>query len=50
MTLPGIGEAKAAGIIEYRKSVGEFQDIEDVKNVSGIGDAVFEKIKDRIEL
>lgn len=50
MTLPGIGEAKAAGIIEYRESAGEFQSIEEIKNVSGIGDAVFEKIKDRIAI
>jgi competence protein ComEA len=50
MTLPGIGESKAAGIIEYRESAGGFQSIEDIKNVSGIGDAVYTKIKDRIEL
>lgn len=48
ITLPGIGEAKAAGIIEYRESAGGFQSIEEIKDVSGIGDAVFEKIKDRI--
>lgn len=48
MTLPGIGESKASGIIEYRESAGGFQSVEEIKNVSGIGDAVFEKIKDRI--
>lgn len=50
MTLPGIGEARAAGIIEYRESSGGFGSIEEIKNISGIGDALFEKIKDRIEL
>lgn len=48
MTLPGIGESKAAGIIEYRESAGGFQSVEEIKNVSGIGEAVFERIKDRI--
>lgn len=48
MTLPGIGESKAEGIIEYRESAGGFESIEEIKNVSGIGDAVFEKLKDRI--
>ena len=48
MTLPGIGESKAEGIIEYRESAGGFQSVEEIKNVSGIGDAVFERIKDRI--
>lgn len=46
--LPGIGKAKAESIVEYRKSAGRFGSIEEIKNVSGIGDAVFEKIKDKI--
>lgn len=48
MTLTGIGESKAIAIIEYRNSNGKFQKIEDIKNVSGIGDALFEKIKSNI--
>ncbi len=48
MELPGIGEAKAESIIEYRTRIGQFTNIEEIKNVSGIGDAMFEKIKDRI--
>ena len=48
MTVPGIGESKAKSIIEYRKVNGEFKDILEIKNVSGIGDALFEKIKDYI--
>jgi len=48
MTISGIGESKANAIIEYRKNVGLFEKIEDIKNVSGIGDSVFEKIKNSI--
>lgn len=48
MELPGIGEAKAAGILEYRARIGQFADIEEIMNVSGIGEAMFEKIKDKI--
>lgn len=47
-SLPGIGDAKAAGILEYRKKVGQFTDIEEIMNVSGIGEAMFEKIRDKI--
>lgn len=47
MALPGIGEATAKKIIEYRKN-GNFETIEDIKNVSGIGDSKFEKIRDKI--
>lgn len=50
MTLTGIGEAKADAIINYRKENGLFKEVEDIKNVSGIGDAVYEKIKDNIIL
>ena len=48
LTLDGIGEAKAQAIIEYRNKNGAFETIEDIKNVSGIGEAAFEKIKDSI--
>lgn len=47
-TLDGIGEAKAKAIIEYRDKNGEFKQIEDIKNVSGIGESIYEKIKDKI--
>lgn len=46
--LPGIGPAIAGRIIEYRQTVGAFQTIEDLTNVSGIGSATFEKLKDHI--
>ena len=48
MTITGIGESKADCIISYRLEVGLFNTIEDIKNVSGIGDALFNKIKDSI--
>jgi len=47
-TLNGIGESKAQKIIDYRNENGLFSKIEDIKNVSGISDATFEKIKDSI--
>lgn len=46
-TLTGIGESKANSIIEYRKT-NQFKSIEELKNVSGIGDALYESIKDSI--
>ncbi|MEG0108568.1 MAG: DUF655 domain-containing protein, partial [Lachnospiraceae bacterium] len=48
MTLPGIGEAKANSILQYREQQGEFVSIEDIKQIEGIKDGVFQKIKDRI--
>ena len=48
LSLPGIGNTKAQRIIEYRNSNGKFKDISEIKNVSGIGDATFESIKDLI--
>ena len=45
MTLPGIGEAKASQIVEYRRKNGAFSCKEDLKNVSGIGDNIYEKLE-----
>jgi len=50
MSLPGIGESKAENIIKYREEHGNFENIEDIKNVSGIGDSAYSKIKDLIKL
>ena len=50
MQLEGIGESKANAIVEYRNTNGPFQAIEDIKNVSGIGDSLFDKIKENITL
>ena len=44
----GIGKAIAGRIIEYRNSHGLFSSIEDIKKVKGIGEALFNKIKDNI--
>lgn len=46
--LPGIGPARAADIIDYRQAHGGFSSIEEIKNISGIGDKTFENIKDLI--
>ncbi|MBT2656739.1 helix-hairpin-helix domain-containing protein [Bacillus sp. ISL-18] len=46
--LPGIGPAKAAAIIDYRNTSGPFKTIDDLKNITGIGDKTFEKLKDLI--
>lgn len=45
MTLPGIGESKAQAIISYREQNGGFQSLEQLKNVSGIGEAVYAKLE-----
>lgn len=50
MTLSGIGESKANNIISYRNENGRFKSIEEIKNVKGIGDSIFEKIKSSITL
>lgn len=47
-TLDGIGESKAKSIINHRNEFGKFNSIEEIKNVSGIGDSLFVQIKDKI--
>jgi competence protein ComEA len=46
----GIGDAKAKNILEYREKNGDFKSIEDIKNVTGISEKMFEKIKEQIEI
>jgi len=46
--IPGIGPSKAQAILAYREENGSFQTIEDLKNISGIGDKTFEKLKEFI--
>ncbi|AQQ55038.1 hypothetical protein B0X71_07500 [Planococcus lenghuensis] len=48
MELPGIGPSKAAAIIAYRDESGPFQSIEQLKEVSGIGDKTYEQLQDSI--
>lgn len=46
--IPGVGEATAKKIIEYRKQNGKFKNIEDIKNVKGIGEGKYEEMKENI--
>ena len=46
--LPGIGVSLASKIIEYREENGKFANIEDIKNVNGIGESKYENIKEHI--
>lgn len=47
-TISGIGPSKAEAIIAYRQENGPFKKTEDITKVSGIGDATYQKIKDKI--
>lgn len=49
-TLPGIGDAKAKSIINYREEHGGFENIEEIMQIEGIKDGVFQKIKDKIKV
>lgn len=48
--LPGIGPSLAERILEYRKANGRFNEVSDIKKVSGIGDAKFNQMKDKITI
>lgn len=50
MTLPGIGESKAELIVEYREEHGAFESIEDLMNIPGIKEGVYNKIKDSVKV
>ena len=49
-TLSGIGPSIAAKIIQYREKNGKFRKVEDLKNVSGIGESKFESLKGEVEV
>lgn len=49
-SLPGIGPALAQRIIEYRQANGLFKEVEHIKNVSGISDSKYSKLKDKITI
>lgn len=46
--LDGIGDAKASAIIAYRETLGGYTSVEQIKNISGIGDTTYENIKDHL--
>ena len=50
MGLTGIGESKALSIISYRETNGKFKKIEEIMNITGIKNGVFDKIKDKIKV
>ncbi len=49
-TLPGVGPAMAKRIVDYRKEKGGFSSIEQLKEVKGIGDAIFHKLEGEVTL
>lgn len=49
-TLDGVGETRAKDIVEYREKNGDFKDISEIQNVSGIGEKTYEKLKDKISI
>lgn len=50
MTLPGVGASRAESIIQYRNENGGFKSIEEIMQISGIKEGLFEKIKDLIKV
>ena len=44
MSVDGIGEQRAASIISYREYLGGFTSVEQLKDISGFGDAIYEKV------
>lgn len=50
MTLSGIGEAKAEAILRYREEHGGFQKVEELMEVEGIKEGVFQKIKEQVKI
>jgi competence protein ComEA len=46
--LPGIGPSRAQAIVDYRQEHGLFRSIDEIKNINGIGTAIYEQIKDLI--
>lgn len=49
-TLPGVGPSKATAILEYRETNGRFHSIEELMEISGIGEKTFEKLKEHVSV
>ncbi|CAH0206430.1 hypothetical protein ASG97_17200 [Bacillus sp. Soil745] len=49
-TLTGIGPSKANAILEYRETIGKFKEVDELKQVTGIGDKTFERLRDSISV
>ena len=49
-TLTGIGPSKANAILEYRETAGKFKEVDELKQVTGIGDKTFERLRDSISV
>ena len=50
ITLPGIGEDRANAIFNYRDQHGPFTKIEDLQNVEGIGEGIFNNLKNNVSV
>lgn len=50
MTLPGVGESRANAIIQYRSEKGSFRSPEELKRISGIGDKIYERMKEHVRI
>lgn len=50
MTLPGVGESRANAIIQYRSEKGAFRSPEELKRISGIGDKIYERMKEHVRI
>ncbi|MBQ4797906.1 helix-hairpin-helix domain-containing protein [Pseudoalteromonas sp. MMG006] len=48
--LPGIGKKKAQAIVDYRQENGDFENLDDLSNVKGIGEKLLEKLEGKISL
>lgn len=49
-TLTGIGPSKATAILEYRETAGKFKEVDELKQVTGIGDKTFERLRDSVSV
>ncbi|USG63910.1 ComEA family DNA-binding protein [Brevibacillus ruminantium] len=50
MTLPGVGEARAKAILQYRNEKGGFRSSDELKKISGIGDKMYDRMKDQVRV